>query len=73
MANTVRFYASLPILWFTERAIDRYQKLTRLKLNIGRSDLRIAAIALEQDDTVVPRNTADFQRVPGLRIEDWTK
>lgn len=70
MANTVRFYASLPILSFTEPAIARYQGLKRLKLNIGKSDLRIAAIALDLDETVVTRNTADFQRVPALKIED---
>ena len=73
MANTVRFYASLPILSFTEPAIARYQSLKRLKLNIGKSDLRIAAIALERDDIVVTRNAVDFRRVPHLRIEDWSK
>jgi len=72
MANTVRFYSSLPILSFSEPAIAQYQSLQRQKINIGKSDLRIAAIALEQNDTVVTRNTKDFQRVPGLRIENWT-
>ena len=73
MANTVRFYASLPILSFTELAIARHQNLKRLKLNIGKSDLRIAAIGLEQNAVVVTRNVADFQRVAGLQIEDWSK
>jgi tRNA(fMet)-specific endonuclease VapC len=72
MTNTVRFYSSLPILSFPEPAIARHQSLKRQKINIGKSDLRIAAIALDQSDVVVTRNTKDFQRVPGLRIEDWT-
>ena len=31
----------------------------------------IAAIALANGLTVVTHNTAEFSRVPGLRIEDW--
>lgn len=74
MANTVGFYAKLPILSFTEPAISRYESLKRLKLSIGKTDLRIAAIALEQADAVVvTRNGRDFRRVPGLQIEDWSK
>jgi tRNA(fMet)-specific endonuclease VapC len=31
----------------------------------------IAAIALAYDLTLVTHNTAEFARVPGLRLEDW--
>ena len=34
-------------------------------------DLRIAAIALSRDVTVLTRNTVDFERVPNLKFEDW--
>src|ERR1700730_12317651 len=56
MAKTVRFYAMLPILSFTEPAIARYEELKRLKIRIGKTDLRIAAIGLEHDAVVVTRN-----------------
>jgi tRNA(fMet)-specific endonuclease VapC len=34
-------------------------------------DLRIAAIALSRDLTLVTGNVRHFERVPGLRIENW--
>jgi tRNA(fMet)-specific endonuclease VapC len=73
MADTVRFYAQLPIWAFPEPAIDRYDRLKRLKLGVGKIDLRIAAIALERGAAVVTRNGRDFNRVPGLTVEDWSK
>lgn len=38
---------------------------------IGPNDLLIAAIALANGLTLVTHNTAEFARVPGLRVEDW--
>jgi tRNA(fMet)-specific endonuclease VapC len=38
---------------------------------IGPHDLLIAAIDLANDLTLVTRNTREFGRVAGLRLEDW--
>jgi tRNA(fMet)-specific endonuclease VapC len=73
MALTVQFLGHLPILSFTEAAIDRYEGLKRLKLKVKKTDLRIAAIVLEADAVLVTRNFRDFTKVPDLRIEDWSK
>jgi tRNA(fMet)-specific endonuclease VapC len=54
-------------------AIVRYRELKKQKLNVGTNDLRIAAIALERDATVVTRNRRDFARMPDLRIADWSE
>jgi predicted nucleic acid-binding protein len=35
-------------------------------------DLRIAAIVLARDDTLLSRNLPDFRRIAGLRVEDWS-
>jgi len=72
MADTVQFYSPMRIFSFTEAAIGRYEGLKRLKLGVGKTDLRIGSIALDQDATVVTRNLRDFQRIPDLKIEDWS-
>jgi tRNA(fMet)-specific endonuclease VapC len=35
-------------------------------------DLKIAAIVLSHDATLLSRNLMDFRKVPGLKVEDWT-
>lgn len=38
---------------------------------IGTQDLIIASTALANNATLVTSNTREFERVPGLRIENW--
>ena len=45
--------------------------LARLGTPIGPYDLQIAAIACAHDLTLVTRNVREFERVPGLRLENW--
>jgi tRNA(fMet)-specific endonuclease VapC len=52
--------------------MQRHATLIRSRLNVGSFDLKIAAIALEYQATVVTRNVRDFGRVPGLTIVDWS-
>jgi tRNA(fMet)-specific endonuclease VapC len=60
------------VLSFSETSILRFEQLRSLRLNVGLMDLRIAAIALENNLTVVTRNQRDFGRVPGLAAVDWS-
>lgn len=38
---------------------------------IGPYDVQVAGVALAHDLTVITRNTREFERVPGLRVENW--
>ena len=38
---------------------------------IGANDMMIAGIALAEDLTLVTRNTEEFRRITGMRIEVW--
>jgi tRNA(fMet)-specific endonuclease VapC len=73
LAQNVRFLSRLQILDFDEAAIARYDDLRQQKSKIGRTDLQIAAVALQNDAILVTANLRDFKRIPGLRIEDWSK
>jgi tRNA(fMet)-specific endonuclease VapC len=65
-------FRSIQVLPFDERAGTEYQRLRRLRLRIGTMDLKIAAIVLAHNATLLSRNLADFRKVPGLKVEDWT-
>jgi tRNA(fMet)-specific endonuclease VapC len=71
-AQNVRMLSRLQILSYSTEAIDRYDVLRRSKLGVKGNDLRIAAIALQNSAIVITRNRVDFERIPGLRIEDWS-
>ena len=58
-------------------ALDVYaEEKSRLK-TIGKSlddfDLLIGSTAIYYDLTLITRNVSDFDRMNGIRIEDWTK
>ena len=64
-----------PLLPFDADAARRYGELRagleRRGTPLAEADLRIAAIALARDLTVVTGNVRHFQRVPGLPVENW--
>jgi len=69
----VRFFNDWTILSFPESSVHIYRDLQAAKIRISTFDLRIAASTLDHAALLLTRNTSDFQRVPGLKFEDWTK
>ncbi len=67
--------SNLPVLSFDTASARHYgavrAELERRREPIGDADLRIAAIALARDLTVVTGNVRHFERVPGLAVENW--
>ncbi|MBY0522902.1 MAG: type II toxin-antitoxin system VapC family toxin [Gemmataceae bacterium] len=45
--------------------------LRRQGIEVPTVDLMIASVALVHNLTMVTHNTADYQYVPGLRLDDW--
>jgi len=59
------------ILPFDQDAVLKMAELRPHRLRIGPMDLKIAAICLAHDATLLTRNLQDFTHVPGLRVENW--
>jgi tRNA(fMet)-specific endonuclease VapC len=73
LQSLVRFFNEIPVLDYTEAVAVQFDDLKRSRLRVGSMDLKIAAIALSRDGLLLSSNLKDFQGVPNLRIEDWTK
>jgi len=69
--ETVRFFETISVVPFDSACEERCQILRASGLRIGTQDLRIAATALCNDLVLVTRNRRDFERVPGLVVDDW--
>ncbi|MFZ0547914.1 MAG: type II toxin-antitoxin system VapC family toxin [Candidatus Promineifilaceae bacterium] len=72
LQNTIAFYQAIHVLEYTEEAVAIFEKLRSQKIRVGTQDLRIAAIVLSQEATLVTRNSRDFAKIPDLSLEDWS-
>ena len=71
LKRCVEGYAAWTIAGWTRESAAVLDSLQRQRIRIGTNDLRIAAIALANDATLLSRNLRDFRLVPGLRVENW--
>lgn len=70
--RTLKDFKAREVADFTPAAAAEFNRLKALRIRVGTMDLRIASIVLALNSTLVTRNLADFRKVPGLKVEDWT-
>jgi tRNA(fMet)-specific endonuclease VapC len=70
-----QFAAHLAVLAFSPQAAAHYAQiradLERQGLVAGPYDMLIGAHARSEGLTIVTNNTREFERMPGLRVENW--
>lgn len=74
-ADIMDFASRLSVMPWSQAAALHYAHLRKTLEGkgtpIGNMDLLIAAHALAEDATLVSNNTREFERVPGLKLENW--
>ena len=71
------FLTAISVLQFTGAVAETYGKIRSTLMaqgtDIGIADSLIASHALVEELILVTNNTRHFERVPGLRLENWAK
>jgi len=71
--EALTFYRTVTMLLYDEVAATHFARLRQVfPHHPGTQDLRIAAIALSRNATLVTRNQRDFQGIAELPLADWS-
>ena len=65
-------FSRIHLIDYDVEAASRFEQVRQAKVRVGTKDLRIAAICLANDATLLTRNLKDFGQVPNLKAEDWS-
>jgi tRNA(fMet)-specific endonuclease VapC len=72
MTRLILDFKVLPLVTFDADSAKMLAQLQSQRIQPGKMDVRIAAIALSHRLILLTRNHRDFGKVTGLVIEDWT-
>ena len=72
LQRMLKSFCGAQLLAFDQGAADQVDLIRSQGVSIRAMDLRIAAIALANNCTVLTKNFKDFKKVPRLTVEDWT-
>jgi tRNA(fMet)-specific endonuclease VapC len=68
----IEFVRDWRIAEWNEDAVGNFESLRSSRIRVGTQDLKIASIALANNALLLSANLIDFERVPRLRVEDWS-
>ncbi len=71
LAEMMEFFRRWTVMPFDTSAADRLLHLKKSRIRVGTQDLKIAWIALVHRALLLSANLRDFQKVPGLLVENW--
>ena len=71
LARHLETYRRLVVLEYDHSAAENFRRLRSARIPIGTLDLRIAAITLAREATLLSRNRKDFEKIPDLKVENW--
>jgi len=71
LQSCLQALAKLTVLPFDREAADIFHDLQLRQRRTGTMDLKIAAICIVHDATLLTRNVADFEGLDGLKVENW--
>lgn len=72
LQTSFRLCSAFAIWEYTPDAAKIRAELLRQRVRVGTQDVRIAAIALANNATLLTRDRRDFGKVPGLLFAGWT-
>jgi len=65
------FFAKLNIISLSAEAVDLFNGFRKSGIKIGTMDLKMACIVMANNVLFLTANRRDFEKVPGLRFENW--
>ncbi len=71
LGSLFEFFATFLIVPFDQATADLFDSLQAAMVRIATRDLKIAAISLAGNALLLTANRRNFEKVPGLRFENW--
>ncbi|MBM82461.1 MAG: nucleic acid-binding protein [Planctomycetaceae bacterium] len=71
LVQLIDVLADWEIIPWSDKSATEFDNLRAGRVLIGTQDLRIASIARATESILLSANSRDFDKVPGLQVEDW--
>ncbi len=71
LVDLFEFFSEWDIVAFCAQSAEQFKDLRASRVRIASTDLKIASIAIVNDALHLTANSRDFEKVPGLRFENW--